>query len=140
MIDLDGLAEEAKKENIIAVVALMSKIDGQMHENELVYLLQLGLSMGLTGEKIKEIVLSNDEFVFVPQDEADRVAILYYLIFLIKVDGVVDKKEENLLHHFGFKFGFNKMFIDNLIELTKNHMHEQLPTNALINEMKKYLN
>ncbi|MFT6336385.1 MAG: uncharacterized membrane protein YebE (DUF533 family), partial [Halioglobus sp.] len=118
-MNLEGLADEAKKENIVSTVALMSKADGKIHENELIYLLKLGLSLGLSDEKVRDIINRDEKFIFVPSSEQDRVTILYYLIFLIKVDGIVDEKEEDLLHHFGLKLGFNPLLISNVINIVK---------------------
>jgi hypothetical protein len=139
-MDLEGLADEAKKENIIAVVTQMSKVDGKIHENEFVYLLKLGLSLNLSEEKVREIINSEDKFIFIPKSEQDRVSILYYLIFLIEVDGEVDKNEEDMLHHFGLKLGFNPLLIANVIDIVKSQIGEKIAPDAFLNEIKKYLN
>ena len=139
-MDLEGLEDDAKKENIISIIAQMSKVDGRIHEYEVIYLLKLGLSLGLTDEKVREIIISEEKFLFIPKSEQDRVTILYYLIFLLKVDGVVNKKEEEMLHHFGLKLGFNPLLIGNIIDVVKGQNGEELLPNALLNEVKKYLN
>ena len=139
-MDLEGLADEAKKENIVSIVTMMSKVDGRIHENEFVYLLKLGLSLGLTDEKVRDIIHSNEKFIFVPKSEKDRVAILYYLIFLIKVDGIVDEEEVNLLHHFGLKLGFSPLLISNVIDVMKSQTDEQIAPDSILEEVKKYLN
>ena len=139
-MDLESLADEAKKENIIAVLTQMSKVDGKIHENEFVYLLKLGLSLKLYEEKVREIINSEEKFLFIPKSEQDRVTILYYLIFLIEVDGVVDKNEEDMLHHFGLKLGFNPLLIANVIDIVKSQIGEKIATDAFLNDIKKYLN
>ncbi len=118
----------------------MSKVDGKIHENEFVYLLKLGLSLKLYEEKVREIINSEEKFLFIPKSEQDRVTILYYLIFLIEVDGVVDKNEEDMLHHFGLKLGFNPLLIANVIDIVKSQIGEKIATDAFLNDIKKYLN
>ena len=139
-MDLEGLADDAKKENIVAIVTQMSKVDGLVHENEFIYLLKLGLSLGLSEGKVREIVSSKEKFLFVPKSEQERVTILYYLIFLIEVDGVIDKTEEDMLHYFGLKLGFNPLLINSFINIVKSQSGEKIGSNALLNEVKKYLN
>ena len=139
-MNLEDLADEAKRENSVSIVSLMSKVDGKIHENEFVYLIKLGLSLGLTDDKVREIIYADEEFVFVPKSEEDRVTILYYLIFLIKVDGVIDKEEVNLMHHFGLKLGFSPLLISNIIDVIKSETLEEMGHDSLLNEVKKYLN
>ncbi|MFT4534429.1 MAG: hypothetical protein ACJA1A_000283 [Saprospiraceae bacterium] len=139
-MDLEGLEDDAKKENIISIIAQMSKVDGQIHEYEVIYLLKLGLSLGLSDEKVREIIISDEKFLFIPKSEQERVTILYYLIFLLKVDGVVNKKEEEMLHHFGLKLGFSPLLIGNIIDVVKAQNGEELQPDTLLNEVKKYLN
>lgn len=139
-MNLEDLADEAKRENIVSIVSLMSKVDGKIHENEFVYLIKLGLSLGLTDDKVREIIYADEEFVFVPKSEEDRVTILYYLIFLIKVDGVIDTEEVNLMHHFGLKLGFSPLLISNIIDVIKSETLEEMGHDSLLNEVKKYLN
>ena len=139
-MNLEELADEAKKENIISIAAMMSKVDGKIHANEFVYLLKLGFSLGLSDEKVREIIHSNEEFIFVPKSEQDRVTILYYLIFLIKVDGAIDKEEVNLMHHFGLKLGFSPLLISNVIDVIKSQTKDQVAPDSILNEVNKYLN
>ena len=94
----------------------------------------------MTDDKVREIIYADEEFVFVPKSEEDRVTILYYLIFLIKVDGVIDKEEVNLMHHFGLKLGFSPLLISNIIDVIKSETLEEMGHDSLLNEVKKYLN
>ncbi len=139
-MDLEGLADKAKKENIVSIATRMSKVDGKIHENEFVYLLKLGLSLGLSDEKVRDIIHSNEKFIFVPKSENDRVTILYYLIFLIKIDGVVDDEEVNLMHHFGLKLGFSPLLISNVIDVIKSQTGKEIAPGSILIEVKKYLN
>lgn len=139
-MNLEELADDAKKENIISVVAQMSKVDGKLHPNELIYLLKLGLSFGLSDETVREIIIKEENFIFIPKLEQDRITILYYLIFLMKADNEIQKNEEHLLHHYGLKLGFSPLMIENLIRVVKANLEVKLTPNALLDEIKKYLN
>lgn len=137
---LDDLAEKARKENIISIVTNMTMVDGEVHENEFFYLLKLGLSFGLTAEEVREIILQRDSTVYIPHPEEDRIEILYYLVFLMKADGKISKEESELLYHYGLKLGFNHLMIDNIISIVKANVTTNLSPDALLNEIKKYLN
>jgi len=139
-MDLEGLADDAKKENIVSIVTLLSRVDGEVHTNELLYILKLGLSLGLSEDKIKEIVNSGEKFIYIPETESDRVTLLYYLIYLIKVDGIIDTEEVNMLHHFGLKLGFSPLLISNVIDVIKSQSNVEVTPNDILNEVKKYLN
>ena len=139
-MSLEELGEEAKKENILSLMISMSEADGVIHDNEMMYILQLGFSMGLTEEKIREIAGSEKSSLFVPQSEADRMTIFYYLVFLIKVDGEITKDEKNMMHHFGLKLGFNHLMIENIIRVVEASLGKRLHPNAILREIKKHLN
>ena len=139
-MNLDELSEEAKKQNILSIILVMSKVDNVIHDNEMMYIIQLGLSMGLTEEAIRQIAKNENPSLFVPASETDRMTILYYLIFLIKVDGKITEKEKELLHHFGLKLGFNHLMVANLVKVVEANLGNKLPPNALIEEVRKYLN
>ena len=137
---LDELGEEAKKENILSLMMSMSEADGVIHDNEMMYILQLGFSMGLDETKIRELSGSKRSDMFVPTSEADRMTIFYYLVFLIKVDGEISKDEKNMMHHFGLKLGFNHLMIDNIIRVVEANLGKRMHPNAILREIKKHLN
>ena len=139
-MNLDELGEDAKKQYILSIMLAMSKVDNVVHDNEMMYILQLGLSMDMSEEEILQIAKDDKPSLFVPASEADRMTILYYLVFLIKVDGVVSEKEKEMLYHFGLKLGFNPLMVANIIRVIQANIGKKLPPNALIKEVRKYLN
>lgn len=139
-MNLDELGEDAKKENVLSIMITMSKVDGVIHDNEMLYILQLGFSMGLSEEKIRRISKTDNPSLFIPSSEEDRMTIFYYMVFLIKVDGKVTEEEKDLMYHFGLKLGFNHLMISNIISVVIANLGRKLPPNAIINEVKKYLN
>lgn len=139
-MNLEELADDAKKENIIAVVSSMAKVDGLIHENEFVYILKLGLSLGLTSDGVREIMLNDKVIAFIPKSIMDRISIFYYLILLMKVDGEISEDESDLLYHFGFKLGFNHLAISNIIRKVGANVDQKFELLTIVNEVKKYLN
>lgn len=139
-MNLDELGDDAKKENILAIIVAVSKVDGGIHENEMLWILQLGFSMGMNEEEVREITIKDDPSLFIPSSEKERMTILYYLVFLIKVDGRITEEEKNILHHFGLKLGFNHLMVANIIRVVQANIGQKLPPDAIINEVRKYLN
>ena len=139
-MNLEELGDDAKKENILAIIVAVSKVDGGIHENEMLWILQLGFSMGMNEEKVREITIKEDPSLFIPSSEKERMTILYYLVFLIKVDGRITEEEKNILHHFGLKLGFNHLMVANIIRVVQANLGKKLPPDAIINEVRKYLN
>lgn len=137
---LDELSEDAKKENILSIMITMSKVDNIIHDNEMMYIIQLGLSMGMTEEAIRRVSQIRDPSLYIPASEEDRMTIFYYLVFLIKIDGDISESEKDLLHHFGLKLGFNHLMVANIIRVVQANIGNRLPPNALIEEVRKYLN
>jgi len=139
-MNLEELGEDAKKENILSIMISMSKVDGIIHDNEMMYILQLGLSMGLEENEIRNVTIRNSPSLFVPASEADRMTIFYYLVFLIKVDGIISEEEKDMMHHFGLKLGFNHLMVANIIRVVQANIGKKLPPDAILKEVRKYLN
>ena len=139
-MNLDQLGEDAKKENILSILIQMSKVDGVIHDKEMMYILQLGLSMGLSENQIRNLSGNNDFPIFVPSSEMDRMTIFYYLVFLIKVDAEISDEEKDLMYHFGLKLGFNHLMVSNIIRVVKANLGKKLPPDAILKEVRKYLN
>lgn len=139
-MNLDELGEEAKKENILSIMISMSKVDGFIHDNEMLYIIQLGLSMGLSEDEIRNIASVQEPKLFVPSSEQERMTIFYYLIFLIKIDGDISKIEKDMMYHFGLKLGFNHLMVSNIIQVVQANLGKKLAPDAIIKEVRKYLN
>ncbi len=139
-MNLDGLDEDAKRENILSIMITMSKVDGVVHDTEMLYILQLGFSMGMTESEIRNISATDNSSIFVPSSELDRMTIFYYLTFLIKADGEISEEEKEMMYHFGLKLGFNHLMVSNIIRVVQANLGRKLPPDAILKEVKKYLN
>ena len=76
----------------------------------------------------------------IPSSEIDRMTIFYYLLFLIKIDGVVDEREKNFARKFGLALGFRMEMIDQMLTTMEKHLDNRLPDDELIKIVKQYLN
>lgn len=126
---------------IIKTLLEMAVTDGDFDDKEVVYILKVGQNIGLDKATLEEIIRHRTTIEFhPPKSEQDRMAFLYYILFLIKIDQNVSTEERKLLYKIGFKLGFNELLIKDLIQVVEDHIDRKLPPSALIGQVIKYLN
>jgi hypothetical protein len=135
-----GMTDHEIKKSIMCILIQMSKIDGVINSKELLYILDIGNIYGFGDEAVRTLLYAEQEEVVLPTSEKERMTILYFLLFLMKIDGKILPQEENLIFHYGFKLGFNESLIREMIIVIKEHMGKKLPPESLISKVKKYLN
>lgn len=129
------------KKYIVSLLIKQAQIDGSFSSKEKQYLEYAGQSLQLDDHELAEIQADPNAFeISPPPDEQDRVKILYYLLFMMRIDHTITAKEEELCHRVGLRLGFRKGMIDNLIALMKEYLSDRLPPNAMIERIKPYLN
>ena len=110
--------------------------------NEYVYIQKVAWSLGLSNLDVEEVIRNLDLYpdVLAPITEKERMTILYYLLFLMRVDKNVSQEEEKLVQEFGFRLGFRTALTTELIRVIKDHANSHLPPEKMIQAIKKYLN
>ena len=68
------------------------------------------------------------------------MTILYYLLFTMAVDGQIHEEEEKLCYELGLRLGFRENMTRDLINVMKRFLNKKLPQEALLKEIRKYLN
>ena len=58
----------------------------------------------------------------------------------MKIDGEANEEEIRLIKSIGFKLGFRPTMVDNMILVIKEYATKKVPEDALLNNIKKYLN
>lgn len=135
----------ANKENLnrelIALMLKLARRDNSFDEREFNYIAQVSRALNLPFEEIRDIQLNLDEFDFnPPSEEAERMTILYHLLFCMKSDGIVKPEEINLVKHLGFRLGVRPELTDDLICTVKKYEKSKLPPDLLLNSLRKYMN
>ena len=140
MSDLLRSQDELKK-SILALLLKLRSIDKDRDLHEMAYILKVANQLGLSEEDVLAVKSSLDSYPLnAPKNEQDRMTILYYLLFLMEIDGQITKSEEQFVQEFGFKLGFRTTLTTELIELIKEHANKKLPPEKMINQIRKYLN
>jgi uncharacterized tellurite resistance protein B-like protein len=128
-------------EELISLLVHISKSDNHFDDFELSYILQVGQAVGLNQYQIEETIRAEDTLdPTFPKTEQERMNILYYMLFLMKIDQNVSHKEKELIHHYGFKLGFSKAMLDEFVHLISKHQNSNVPTNQMLSIIKKYQN
>jgi len=128
-------------EELISLLVHISKSDKHFDEFEFSYIMQVGQAVGLSQVQIEETIRSSSKLdPTFPKSEQDRMNILYYMLFLMKIDKNVNANEKELIHFYGFKLGFSKPMLDDFINLICDHTDSHVPTDEMLNIIKKYQN
>ena len=138
---LDPFSSIAQKKGFIATLFKMTEADTRLHPRELEYILEAGSQIGFDRASIIEIGKDVEAHpLVIPADEAQRITMLYYLLFLMRIDGDINPNEEVFAKMFGFKIGFNQLMVDDLVRIMKDHVNKRLPDDILLESVRKYLN
>ncbi len=127
--------------NLIALLFKLSAKDKGTAVIERSYIDYVAGELGVEDYQVKEIETAYESYdMKIPENEMQRMTILYYLLFLIKVDADVSDKEVKLVKEFGFKLGFRSRLVDELTGLMKEYEGKKVPQEAMLEKIKKYQN
>lgn len=126
---------------IFSLVYKLIRSDNQIHDKETSYLLNLANFLKLDPGEVQNIIKNPEEFILVPPpSEQERMTILYYMLFSMRIDKDINKNEENIVYKAGLKLGFQESMLREMINLMKKHLTTRLPKEAMIEVIKRYLN
>lgn len=129
------------KKSIIALLLRLQASDHEKHIREFAYIHKVAHHLGLSEYDVTEVESSLDQYpIRPPADEKGRMTILYYLLFLMEIDGQVTPEEETLVEEFGMRLGFRISLTSELIAVVKHYAQTRIPPQALLERIKKYLN
>lgn len=111
-----------EKATHIANLIALSKVDGDVHPHELIFIQSLALRMGVDGAAFQRIAKYPD---LVPErisgSEDERLGQLSELIILAHIDLEKDTKELELIKKMGLKLSFTDAQIDRLVAYLDAH-------------------
>jgi len=126
---------------LLSILIKLSKIDHHFDEVEFGYLIKAGVNLGIPNHEVEQMVKNSTELSFtVPSSEQDRMKVLYYMLFLMKIDAQITTEEKEMLHHYGFKFGFSNDMIDDFVKIMVDYSHTRVPTELMLDVVRKYQN
>jgi hypothetical protein len=126
---------------ILAMLVNMITVDRNLETIEGRFMLDVARQLNIPEEEIQQVLGDPTQYILSPpKNEKDRMTILYYLLFAMRVDGKIRPEEEALCFKAGLRLGFPHQMVADLIRVMKNHLHEEIPEDAMLNVIKKYLN
>ena len=134
-------SQKDHQKSILSLLIEVAKADRLITGNENKFLAEVAHRKGLSVEDAHEVIQHPDRFPFTPPaDEKDRMEIFYYILFLMRTDGVIAIEEERIVHKLGLKLGFNEQLSQDLIDVMKTYLNESVPPELMLEKIKKYLN
>lgn len=129
-------------EEVLSVLVKLSKADSYFDEFEFTYLLKVGRHLGVADHRVEELIKSSEKQLTlnIPQKEEDRMTIIYYMLFLMKIDTIINEEEKEVIHHYGFKLGFSAAMMNDFISLMEKNKFKRVSTEQMLDIIKKYQN
>ncbi len=130
-----------RKKQIVALIIKMIQVDHIVTTQEKKYLDFVSNKLGVVDSEIDDVRKNlKDYSLEPPEKERERAIILYYLLFALSSDLKISKKEEDFLHKCSLQLGFREDMVENILGIMKKYLGKNLPENALVDEMKPFLN
>ena len=133
--------EYLRNKAIIALMIKMASVDGNIDPVEKRLIYDVASQLHLTPEDMIDIIKNPEKSSLEPPvDEGERMKILYYLLFTMRVDGKIGDEEEQMCYKISLRLGFNEQLTAEMIGLMKTYLKEELPPEAMLEVIRKYLN
>ncbi|MEN8251545.1 MAG: hypothetical protein ABFS32_21655 [Bacteroidota bacterium] len=130
-----------QKQTHILTLLMLAEVDGRDHENERLFINSVARRLGMTEADVEDIDKHPERLTFsLPTSEVDRMTVLYDLLFLMKIDGDVAEEEVELVRELGMRLGFRIGMINEFIQVMADSIGKEVPANALLDIVRKYMN
>jgi hypothetical protein len=130
-----------KRKSYILNLIRLAQADGKWHDNEKKFIASIAERIGLTDEEHHDVIFHPERVRYVSaRSEAERIMLLYDLLFMMKMDGNISDSEEDLCLEIGFRLGFSPLMLSEMIDVMRTYKTTRVPDNSLIDILKKYMN
>jgi hypothetical protein len=130
-----------QKQTHILTLLMLAEADNKDHINEIRFINNVAGRIGLNESDVQEIDKHPERLNFsLPESEEDRMTVLFDLLFLMKIDGNVAEEEKELVRELGVRLGFRISMVEEFIQTIAKYVGQQVPSNALLDIIRKYMN
>ncbi|MFT4663957.1 MAG: hypothetical protein ACI8YQ_001602 [Polaribacter sp.] len=137
----DFLKEKKHRQSIISLLLEMTASDNALNARETKFVLDVATHLKLTPSDIQEVKDNPANFIFSPPAlEHERMNIFYFILFAMAVDGEIKQEEERFAYQASLRLGFNDRMTADLLVVMKRYLNKVMPPDALLLEVKKYMN
>lgn len=129
------------KQYIISLLVFQAQSDKDFSVVEKKYLAHVSKSFGLSDAEVAAIRLNPEVYeTKPPANEQERMNVLYYLLFMMRADKTIHAEEEAICHHVGFKLGFRPELVSDLVNVMRDCLDKEIPSDVMVDRVKTYLN
>lgn len=134
-------SEDKLKRSIIGLLLKLQEADEKVTREETAYILKVAYHLGLDEADVTAIKADHRRYeIQIPKNEKERMTILYYLLFLMRIDGKISTEEEVVVREFGFRLGFRTALTSDLITIIKKYADQKVPPEEMLDAIRAYLN
>ncbi|MEO9531256.1 MAG: TerB family tellurite resistance protein [Crocinitomicaceae bacterium] len=128
-----------EKRSMISELIELAKVDGQVSEQEVGFIKQIGNMMGMQDADI--LALFKEPAPFDPPDpHFDRIVHFQQMVLLMNVDQEVDNSEISHLRYMGMKLGLNPNAVNEVLKRMYEYPNNMIPADELIKIYAKHMN
>ncbi len=127
--------------NTLLLLLALTNADAKSTINEQKFILDIATQLGISADELNQLQSSFKHFkIEIPESEQERMTILYQLLFLMRIDAEIADPEKEIIHQIALKFGVHPDLTNDLINVMIEHLQKNIPIDALLVQIKKYMN
>ncbi len=127
--------------NTLLLLLALTNADAKSTINEQKFILDIATQLGISADELNQLQSSFKHFkIEIPESEQERMTILYQLLFLMRIDAEIADPEKEIIHQIALKFGVHPDLTNDLINVMIEHLQKNIPIDALLLQIKKYMN
>jgi len=126
-----------QQNDIIRLLLRLAKSDGNVEAEEKQFIFQAADALNIN---LDDIDTDENKPIVFPKTEQERMTVLYYLLFMMNADGKITQQEIEFVKRIGFRLGFRSRLVEDMMSTISQYPGQRIPPEALLNNIKKYLN
>jgi uncharacterized tellurite resistance protein B-like protein len=137
LFDLFDSKEKKRRMSHMLNLITVACADGKLEQSEIDIILQIGTRLGVSADELRRIIERPGSISFTaPDNDRDRIALLYDMVLVMLVNGDIDENEVLYCKNTAVRLGLSSKVIDvivvKIIELAKQHVETDKAVDDLI--------
>jgi hypothetical protein len=133
----DGAEKKKRMSHMLNLLAVACA-DGVLEQSEIDLILHIGNRLGVDASELRRVIEKPQSIKFVaPDNNHDRIALLYDMVLVMLINGDIDDNEVLYCKSTALKLGFDSKIIDlmvtKVIELAKQKVETEKAVETLTN-------
>jgi uncharacterized membrane protein YebE (DUF533 family) len=120
--------------NLLAVACA----DGVLEQSEIDLILQIGNRLGVDADELRRVIKKPQSISFIaPDNDHDRIALLYDMVLVMLINGDIDENEVLYCKNTAIKLGFNHKVIDLMVSKVIELAKQKIETEKAVETLEK---